>query len=78
MPDDTPTTFDTPDPITSTESLGAIAIGVLTNLIVLFQLDISDDQQGAIVGIVNAIVAAFVLYHGARVRAGRAMGNTQK
>lgn len=78
MPEDNPTTFATPDPLSTTESVGAIAIAVITNIIVLFQLNVSDMQKSAIVGIVNAVVAAAVLYHGSRVRAGRAIGSANK
>jgi hypothetical protein len=70
--------FETPDPIVTTETLGAIVIGVITNLIVLFQLNIDDARQGAIVALVNAVIAAYVLYHGSRVRAGRAQGTASK
>jgi hypothetical protein len=75
MPDPaTGTSLNTPDPITSSEAIGAIVIGVITNLIVLFQLNLTDVQQAAIAGLVNSLLLVFVLVHGAIVRKGRAAG----
>lgn len=76
MSDDTQ--FDTPDPIVSTEAIGAIVIAAVTNAIVLLGLDVSPDRQAALIALINTVLAAYVLYHGARVRGARALGSAKK
>jgi hypothetical protein len=50
----------------------SILLAVVTNLVVIFGLDISSAQQGAITGLVSAIVLAAFLIHDAVIRHGRA------
>jgi hypothetical protein len=52
--------------------IGAILLALITNLIVLFDLDLSDAQRGAITGVVSAVVLAAFLIHDAVIRHGRA------
>jgi uncharacterized membrane protein (DUF441 family) len=60
----------TPD--VTPEAIISIALGVVTNLIVLFGLDATDAQKAAITGLVTSVVTAAFLIHGAVVRSGRA------
>lgn len=73
-----PANFKTPDPLVTSEALGALVIGVITNVVILFGLHLSDARQAALVAIVNLGIVAAALYHGARVRSARAMGNAHK
>lgn len=63
----------TPDPIVTTEQLAAFAAAFISAVVVLFKLDLSDAQQGAMVTIITSVWTAFTLYHAARVRGSRAI-----
>jgi hypothetical protein len=52
--------------------IASIVLAFITNLVVLFNLDLSDAQRGAITGLVSAIVLAAFLIHDAVIRHGRA------
>lgn len=52
--------------------ISAILLALITNLIVLFDLDLSDAQRGGITGAVSAVVLAAFLIHDAVIRHGRA------
>jgi uncharacterized membrane protein (DUF441 family) len=65
--------FKTPD--FTPEAIVALVLGVITNLIVLFGLDLSEAQTGSITGLVSAVVLAAFLIHSAVVRHGRATGS---
>lgn len=62
--------MNTPD--FTPEAIAAILLGIITNLVVLFGLDLTDAQTGAITGAVSSIVLAAFLIHSAVVRHGRA------
>lgn len=62
----------TPDPAVSTEAIAALLVALATNLIVLFGLDLTDAQTGALVGVVNGLVVVGYFVHGLYVRRGRA------
>jgi hypothetical protein len=78
MPDPS-TQLATPDPLQTTEVIvGGIATAVITNVIILFKLNITDVQQAALITLVNTVIAAVILVHGAIVRKGRAVGNASR
>lgn len=50
----------------------SLLLGLITNVIVLIGLNITDAQKGAITGLVTAVVLAAFLIHDAVIRNGRA------
>lgn len=64
--------MQTPDPWLTSEQFGALAVTVITNVIVLFGLDVSDARQAALIALVNTAYTVFVFVHAAVVRNGRA------
>lgn len=76
-PDD-PRVFKTPDPLITGEALAAYITSILSALIVLFKLDLSDAQRGAALTVILGVLALGTFLYGAIVRRGRAMGNAQK
>jgi hypothetical protein len=65
----------TPDPITTTEQIPALLAVLVPAVVVLFKLDLSDQQQGAAIVILGAVYSAFTFWHAAKVRSARATGN---
>lgn len=53
-------------------AITALVLGVLTNVIVLVGLNLSDAQKGAVTGLVTAVVLAAFLVHDAIIRSARA------
>lgn len=72
-PTTTPREFATPD--FTPEAIVSIVLGVISNLVILFELDLTDAQRGAISGLVTAVVLAAFLIHSAVIRSGRARGS---
>ena len=60
------------------EAIVALALGVVTNCIVLFGLNLTDSKKAAVSGLVSAVVLGAFLIHSAIVRHGRAVGNTKR
>ena len=58
------------------EAITALILGVVANLIVLFELDLSDARKGAISGLITTGVLVAFLFHSAIIRKGRAQGST--
>jgi hypothetical protein len=72
MPTDTE--LKTPD--FTPEAIVALILGIVSNLIVLFELDLSDARKGAISGLITTGVLVAFLFHSAIIRKGRATGST--
>lgn len=53
-------------------AITALVLGVITNVIILVGLDLTDAQRGAITGLVTAVILAAFLIHDAVIRQGRA------
>lgn len=53
-------------------AITALVLGVITNVIVLVGLDITDAQRAAVTGLVTAVILAAFLIHDAVIRQGRA------
>lgn len=60
----------TPD--TTTAQYVAYATAILSALVVLFKLDVSDAQQAAAITILGAVLAAFHMWSDGKIRNGRA------
>ena len=65
--------FKTPD--FTPEAIAALVLGFISDLVVLFELNLSDAQRGAISGLITTIVLAAFLIHSAVIRSGRARGS---
>lgn len=61
----------TPDPLLTYESFAALAATIITNLIVLFELNISDARQASLLSLVNAAYVVAMLIYSSVVRNGR-------
>jgi len=70
--------FATPDPVFTYEVALALAGTIVTNLIVLVGLDLSDARKAAITGLVNGAVTIGFIIYAAVVRHGRAVGNADR
>lgn len=66
----------TPD--ISTAQIVGFATSILTALVVLFKLDLSDAQTGAIIAIIGALAPVGLFVSDAIIRHGRATGNTNR
>jgi predicted lysophospholipase L1 biosynthesis ABC-type transport system permease subunit len=64
--------MQTPDPWLTSEQFAALAATIITNVVVLLKLDVSDAQQGALLALVNAAYVIAILVHASVVRNGRA------
>lgn len=64
--------MSTPDPFLTQEQLVALAATILTSLITLFKLNITDAQRGALLALIGTAYVIFALVHAAIVRHGRA------
>jgi hypothetical protein len=76
MPDDTH--LATPDPILSTEGIGAFATTLVANVYILFGSNLDNGRQTALATVITSLYVVFTLVHAAVVRRGRALGNTSK
>jgi uncharacterized membrane protein (UPF0136 family) len=65
--------FKTPD--FTPEAIVSLVLGVISNLVVLFELHLTDPQRGAISGLITTVVLAAFLIHSAVIRSGRARGS---
>jgi hypothetical protein len=65
--------FKTPD--FTPEAIVSLILGVVANLIVLFGLDLTDAQEGAISGLITTGILVAFLIHSAVIRSGRARGS---
>lgn len=73
-----PGKFATPDPVFTYETALILVGTVISDVIVLLGLDLSDAKKAAITGISNAAVAVGFIIYAAVVRHGRAVGNASK
>lgn len=62
----------TPDPAFSTEAIAAVIVAIVTNAVILFELDLSDERQAALVTLLNTFVVVGYFVHGFLVRRKRA------
>lgn len=68
------TSLQTPDPILTTEGIGATVAMAVANAYILFGSNLSNDKQTALASLVTTVWIALVFVHGALVRKGRAQG----
>jgi hypothetical protein len=73
MPD-TAQSLTTPDPILTTEGIGAFVVAVVANAYILFGSNLDNGRQTALASLVTSLWLVFTLVHGAVVRKGRAAG----
>lgn len=66
------TGLSTPDPILSSESIGAFVVMMLSNLVILFGLDLTAEQQAAAGGTITGLWILGTFVHAAYVRGSRA------
>jgi uncharacterized membrane protein (UPF0136 family) len=71
----TPSTREFATPDFTPEAIVSLVVGVIADFVVLFKLDLTDAQQGAISGLITTIVLAAFLIHSAVIRSGRARGS---
>lgn len=70
----------TPDPLFSSEQIGALVVTILGNLYVLFGFEgLSDAQHAALITLINSLFVVGSLVHALYVRGKRAqaVGNSQ-
>jgi hypothetical protein len=70
--------FATPDPVFTYETALALAATVVTNIILLLGLDLSEARKAAVLGLVNGSVTIGFLIYAAVIRHGRAVGNAKR
>lgn len=68
----------TPDPALTTEAFVALCATGLPFILVTFHYNMSGPTKAAILSALGAIYGAFILWHGSRVRAARAIGQGLK
>lgn len=66
--------LDTPDPILTTEGIGAFVVTLVANVYILFGSNLDNDRQTALATIITSLYVVFTLVHAAVVRKGRASG----
>jgi hypothetical protein len=54
------------------EALASLAITIITNIIILWGVDIGAKREGALVSLVNGVFVIAFLFHSAIIRNGRA------
>lgn len=62
----------TPDPILSTEGIGAFVTTLVANVYILFGSNLDNGRQTALATIITSLYVVFTLVHAAVVRKGRA------
>lgn len=68
------TSLSTPDPILTTEGIGATAGAFVADVYILFGSNLDNARQTALASLVTTAWFVFVLIHSALVRKGRAQG----
>ena len=66
--------LSTPDPILTTEGIGAFVVTLVSNVYILFGSNLSNEQQTALATVITSLYVVFTLVHAALVRKGRAAG----
>lgn len=66
--------LQTPDPILTTEGIGAFVVTAAANAYILFGSELSNEKQTALASLVTTAWVVFTLVHSALVRKGRAAG----
>lgn len=74
MPDTNAQSLQTPDPLLTTEGIGAAVVAFIANIYILFGSNLDNARQTALASIVTTAWVVFTLVHGAMVRKGRAAG----
>ena len=64
----------TPDPILSTEGIGAFVTTIVANAYILVGSNMTNEKQTALATVVTSLYIVFTLVHAALVRKGRAAG----
>lgn len=64
----------TPDPILTTEGIGAFVTMLVANIYILFGSNMTNAKQTALATLITGAWLVFTLVHGAVVRKGRAAG----
>lgn len=64
----------TPDPILTTEGIGAFVVTLVSNIYILFGSNLANSQQTALATVITSLYVVFTLVHAALVRKGRAAG----
>lgn len=64
----------TPDPAMTTEAFVALCSTALPFVLVLFHYQMDGALKGGILAALGAIYGVFILWHGSKVRAARAIG----
>ncbi len=72
------TEFATPDPVFTYETALALVATVVTNIILLLGLDLSEARKAAVLGLVNGAVTVGFLIYAAVIRHGRAVGSAKR
>lgn len=69
-------TLKTPDPLLSSEQIGALVVTILGNLYVLFSFEgLSDAQHAALITLINSLFVVGSLTHALYVRGKRAQAS---
>ena len=66
--------LNTPDPILTTEGIGAFVVTLVSNVYILFGSNLGNEQQTALATVITSLYVVFTLVHAALVRKGRASG----
>lgn len=66
--------LQTPDPILTTEGIGAFVVSLVANIYILFGSNLDNGRQTALAAVVTSLYVVFTLVHAAVVRKGRAQG----
>lgn len=66
--------LSTPDPILTTEGIGAFVAAAAADVYILFGSNLDNGRQTALASLVTSLWLVFTLVHGAVVRKGRAQG----
>ena len=66
--------LQTPDPILTTEGIGAFVVTLVANVYILFGSNLTNEKQTALASVVTTAWVIFTLVHSALVRKGRAAG----
>lgn len=66
--------LETPDPILTTEGIGAFVVTLVANVYILFGSNLDNGRQTALATVVTSLYVVFTLVHAAVVRKGRAQG----
>lgn len=67
-----PNQLATPDPILSSEGIGAFVVTLVANAYILFGSSLDNGRQTALATVITSLYVVFTLVHAAIVRKGRA------